>query len=139
MVSGGVAGRERVVIVDRDLDFGLKVADYLASSGYHAVLARSLDAMLDDLSEMRPGAILLSDETPEEDTGGTGTETLRALKALCPHAPVITFVKPPKGGSTAFRSHPTERSTTEWAGSSRISGVEEVLRAKLGIPCSRVL
>lgn len=139
MVSGSVAGRERVVIVDRDLDFGLKVADHLASSGYHAVLARSLDAMLDDLSEMRPGAILLSDETPAEKMDGPGTATLRTLKALCPHAPVITFIKPPKDGSTALRSHSLELSTNEWSDSSRLSGVEEVLRAKLGIPCARVL
>ena len=59
MITGTVASRERVVIVDRDLDFGLKLADCLASSGYHAVLGRSLDAMLEDIGEMQPGAILL--------------------------------------------------------------------------------
>ena len=62
MIGESAVGRQRVVIVDRDLDFGLKLADCLASSGYHAVLGRSLAAVLDDLGEMQPGAILLGSD-----------------------------------------------------------------------------
>jgi DNA-binding NtrC family response regulator len=137
MMSGSVAGRERVVIVDRDLDFGLKLADCLASSGYHAVLGRSLDAMLGDLSEMQPGAILLSSDPRDQEVGGNGADTLQAVKALCPGAPVITLIKPRQDTSAGFRSK--GRGADDCSSSSDINRVEELLRAKLGIPCARVL
>ena len=81
MTSWTVAGRERVVIVDRDLDFGLKLADCLASSGYHAVLGRSLDAMLEDLDELKPDAILLSSDPRDQDKGGHLADRQSSLSA----------------------------------------------------------
>ena len=137
MMSGSVAGRERVVIVDRDLDFGLKLADCLASSGYHAVLGRSLDAMLGDLSEMQPGAILLSSDPRDQEVSGNGVDTLQAVKALCPGAPVIALIKPRQDTFAGFRSK--GRGANDWPSSSEINRVEELLRAKLGIPCARVM
>lgn len=137
MITGSVTSRERVVIVDRDLDFGLKVADWLASSGYHAVLGRSLDAMLEDLSEMQPGAILLSGDPCDGEPDSDGDATLQAVKSLCPQAPVITLRKP---GQTALTSMRLQKRTHE--GRSKPiapNRVEELLRTKLGIPCARVL
>ena len=93
MVTEGSTGRERVVIVDRDLDFGLKLADYLASSGYHAVLGRSLRAMMNDLTEMQPGAILLCSESTDHNLGAEEAEAVQAVKCLYPEAPVITLTK----------------------------------------------
>ena len=137
MMSGSIATRERVVIVDRNFDFGLKLADCLASSGYHAVLGRSLDAILDDLSEMQPDAILLSPEPWDHGIAGEETETLRTVKALCPLAPVISVMKPAQDTLPG-------RSSTHGAcdGGSRpstVNRVEELLRTQLGIPCARVL
>ena len=137
MRSGTVASRERVVIVDRDLDFGLKLADCLASSGYHAVLGRSLDAMLEDLSEMRPGAILLSSDPRDHEIGANGAETLRTVKALCPQAPVIALQKPRQDGFANFRSQ--GRHASDRPAQPKVTRVEELLQGKLGISCARML
>ncbi|MEX5218928.1 MAG: hypothetical protein AB7G68_20970 [Nitrospiraceae bacterium] len=137
MMSGSIATRERVVIVDRNFDFGLKLADCLASSGYHAVLGRSLDAILDDLSEMQPDAILLSPEPCDHGIAGEETETLRTVKALCPLAPVITVRKPAQDALP----EPSSPHGACGGGSrpSTVNRVEELLRTQLGIPCARVL
>jgi hypothetical protein len=139
MMSGSAGSRERVVIVDRDLDFGLKLADCLASSGYHAVLGRSLDAMLGDLSEMRPGAILLGSDPQDQEIAGNGAETLRAVKTLCPETPVMTLMKSRRDTFAEFRSRSKGRGADDCSSSSKTNRVEELLRAKLGIPCARVL
>ena len=135
MIRGSIAGRERVVIVDRDFDFGLKLADCLASSGYHAVLGRSLDAILDDLSEMQPGAILLSSDPWNRENTDNQRETLRTVKALCPQAPVISLMKPKHDTLTGFDS--TQDDAGDYSGP-RGNRVEELLRTRLGIPCARV-
>ena len=136
MITGSIACRERVVIVDRNLDFGLKLADCLASSGYHAVLGRSLDAILDDLSEMQPDAILLSPDLWDQGSAGNETETLRTVKALCPEAPVISVMKPTHDTFVDFRSK--HGAGDECLEPSKINRVEELLRTQLGIPCARV-
>lgn len=136
MIRGSIAGRERVVIVDRDFDFGLKLADCLASSGYHAVLGRSLDAILDDLSEMQPGAILLSSDPWNRENTDNQRETLRTVKALCPQAPVISLMKPKHDTLTGFGT--TQGAAGDYSGP-RGNRVEELLRTRLGIPCARVL
>ncbi|WP_447599398.1 hypothetical protein [Nitrospira sp. Nam80] len=137
MMSGSIASRERVVIVDRNFDFGLKLADCLASSGYHAVLGRSLDALVDELSEMQPNAILLSPEPRDHGIIGKETETLRTVKALCPQAPVISVMKP------AHDRLPGPPSTHGACGGgstpSTFNRVEELHRTQFGIPCARVL
>jgi DNA-binding NtrC family response regulator len=133
MITGSIPTRERVVIVDRDWDFGLKLADCLASSGYHAVLGRSLDAMIEDLSEMQPGAILLSADPCEGDFCGDGSAALQVVRTLCPQAPVITLTK--SGQETRSQ----KRNTDEHLHPLPPNGVEELLRTKLGIPCARVL
>ena len=137
MMSGSIASRERVVIVDRNLDFGLKLADCLASSGYHAVLGRSLDALIDELSEMQPNAILLSPEPWHHGIVGKQTETLRTVKALCPRAPVISVMKPAHEESLGPPS--THGACGGVSGPSTIDRVEELLRTQFGIPCARVL
>jgi DNA-binding NtrC family response regulator len=125
-----------VVIVDRNLDFGLKLADCLASSGYHAVLGRSLDAILDDLREMQPDAILLSTDLGEQGIGRNETETLRTVKALCPEAPVISMMKPVQDACMGLRSEQSAGSNCSEPFT--INRVEELLRTQLGIPCARI-
>lgn len=135
MTRESIAGRERVVIVDRDFDFGLKLADCLASSGYHAVLGRSLDAILDDLSEMQPGAILLSSDPWNRDNTDQHRETLRTVQALCPQAPVISLMKPEHDTLTGFAS--AQDAAGDYS-RPRVNRVEDLLRTRLGIPCARV-
>lgn len=136
MTSWTVAGRERVVIVDRDLDFGLKLADCLASSGYHAVLGRSLDAMLEDLDELKPDAILLSSDPRDQDKGGQGADTLQTVKALYPQLPVMTLMKP--GGDRFIQVRAQESHRTTRPVSAQINRVEELLQGTFGISCARM-
>ena len=49
--------RMRVMIVEQDLDFGMKLADWLATHGYQPVFVRTVDAAIDELSSVRPRAI----------------------------------------------------------------------------------
>ena len=137
MITSTVASRERVVIVDRDLDFGLKLADCLASSGYHAVLGRSLDAMLEDIGEMQPGAFLLSADPCDGERDIDGNATLQVVRTLCPQAPVITLTKPGQTASAGMRSQ--KRTIEERSKPTTPNRVEELLRTKLGIPFARVL
>ena len=137
MTSWTVAGRERVVIVDRDLDFGLKLADCLASSGYHAVLGRSLDAMLEDLDELKPGAILLSSDPRDQDKGGQGADTLQTVKALYPQLPVMTLMKP-GGGDRFIQVRAQESHRTTHPVSAQINRVEELLQGTFGISCAHM-
>jgi hypothetical protein len=136
MTSWTVAGRERVVIVDRDLDFGLKLADCLASSGYHAVLGRSLDAMLDDLDELKPGAILLSSDPRDQEKGGYREDTLQTVKALYPEVPVMALMKPGRDRFIEVRAR--ERNRMTCPASPQIDRVEELLHGKFGISCARM-
>ncbi|HJR78036.1 MAG TPA: hypothetical protein VJ805_13730 [Nitrospiraceae bacterium] len=137
MRSVNVAARERVVIVDRNMDFGLKLADCLASSGYHAVLGRSLDAILDDLDELKPGAILLSSDLWDRERSDDGADTLRTVKALCPEVPVLSLMRPGRTGCTDFPLQ--ERTWMTGTASLQTNRVEQLLQGKLGVCCARML
>ena len=52
-------GRTCVMIVEQDWDFGMKLADWLAAHGYQPVLVRSVDAAIDELSDIRPQAVFV--------------------------------------------------------------------------------
>lgn len=130
-------GRSRVMIVDSELQFGLKLADCLATSGYHAVLVRDLESTLAQLGEIQPEAILLSQDCGGSHKDSPGIDALRTVNALCPQAPVLALTQPahrvmsrlvrsidsfPAGSTSPPLEHP----------------VEEVLLATLGIPCIRL-
>ena len=135
MSSTKQTGRSRVMIVDPELQFGLKLADCLATNGYHAVLVRDLQSMLTELREIQPEAILLSSDSCEEKRGTAELDTLRALNVLCPQAPILTVVEPMPDASCTL-SPPVDARPSHQAprGHNR---VEELLRANLGIPCVR--
>lgn len=130
-------GRSRVMIVDSEMQFGLKLADCLATSGYHAVLVRDLESTLAQLGEIQPAAILLSQDSGGSHRDTPGIDALRTVNALCPQAPVLALAHPlhqalmglspsidalPAGAAAPPREHP----------------IEEVLLATLGIPCVRL-
>ena len=126
-------GRSRVMIVDPELQFGLKLADCLATNGYHAVLVRDLHSMLTDLREIQPEAILLSSDSCDEQQRTAEFDTLRALNALCPQTPVLTVVEPVRDAVVAL-SPPQDARQSRPAPLAH-HRVEELLRAQLGIPC----
>ena len=59
MASRQNGERTRVMIVEQDLDFGLKLADWLATHGYQPVFVRTVDAAINELSGVRPRAIFI--------------------------------------------------------------------------------
>jgi hypothetical protein len=51
--------RACVMIVDHDLEYGIKLADWLASQRYQVVLVRSLQTAVSEFLDIRPGAVLV--------------------------------------------------------------------------------
>lgn len=83
--------RTRVMIVEQDLDFGMKLADWLATLGYHPVVVRTIDAAIDELSSFRPRAIFFGLSCPESAARIDITEVILMIQTVCPRVPVITF------------------------------------------------
>jgi hypothetical protein len=125
------SGRTRVIIVDPGWHVGLRLADCLATGGYHAVLVRDLESTLLELAEIQPAAILLG----ARFRGGALCR-LGAIREVCPQTSVFNFVEPlgegplrPSGlaEAPAPPSHPHgSHPVVDW------------LHANLGIPCARV-
>ncbi len=125
-------GRSRVMIVDPELQFGLKLADCLATNGYHAVLVRDLHSTLTELREIQPDAILLSSDSRDEQQGTAEFDTLRALNDLCPQASVLTVVEPVRDAVVGLSPQNARQGRPTPLADHR---VQELLRAQLGIPC----
>lgn len=131
------AGRVRIMIVDPELQLGLRLADCLATSGYQAVLVRDLESILAQLGEIQPEIILLSQDLPGGRLPTAGIDTLRAVNTLCPQAPVLTLSRPMPGNTTGTLCS-SEIPTAPPPPALQQHCVEDVLRARLGIPCMRV-
>ena len=86
-------GRARVLIVDPDLRFGLTLADWLATNGYHPILVRSLGTVIDELGDMQPNAILLSSDPLRQEWSAYSDDALRLVRNACPAVPVITITQ----------------------------------------------
>lgn len=63
MKSNGLPQKKRnaVLIGTHDLNFGIKLADWLAAHSYQAVLIRSWSTMLEECRQLRPQAIVMDD------------------------------------------------------------------------------
>ena len=79
------------MIVDHDMDFGIKLADWLATNGYQAVLVRSSEAAINECPNLQPQAIFIA-------LGYAGSMAARNLRKLfhtiataCPGVPTITM------------------------------------------------
>ena len=127
--------RTRIMIVDPEWQFGLELADCLATSGYQAVLVRSLESMLHDLGELQPGAILLRADSRDSKLGGQESRTLETVRSLCPQASMLMVAKPDSDTLPAISARAIEQALPA-ASSTR---VEELLQGKLRIPRARVL
>lgn len=83
--------RTRVMIVEQDLDFGLKLADWLATHGYQPVFVRSVDAAIDELSGVRPQAIFVGLGCSEPASRIDIAEVLLMIQTVCPRVRTITI------------------------------------------------
>ena len=91
MASRQNGERTRVMIVEQDLDFGLKLADWLATHGYQPVFVRTVDAAIDELSGVRPRAIFVGLGCSEPAARIDIAEVLLMIQTICPRVPAITI------------------------------------------------
>ena len=83
--------RTCVMIVEQDLDFGIKLADWLAAHRYQPVLVRSVDAAIEELSEVSPQVVFVGRGSSESSAQNDISELLLLIQTLCPGVPVITI------------------------------------------------
>lgn len=91
MASRQNGERTRVMIVEQDLEVGLKLADLLATHGYQPVFVRSVDAAIDELSAIHPRAIVVGLPSAEPQSRMNADEALLIIQTVCPLAPVATI------------------------------------------------
>ncbi|TKB72290.1 MAG: hypothetical protein E8D46_14185 [Nitrospira sp.] len=91
MASRQNGERTRVMIVEQDLDFGLKLANWLATHGYQPVLVWSVDAAIDELSDIHPQAIFVGLQSSEPQSQMDVGEVLLMIQTICPLVPVIAM------------------------------------------------
>jgi hypothetical protein len=125
------SGRTRVMIVDPGWHVGLKLADCLATEGYHAVLVRDLESILTELGEIQPEAILFSPDSCDDEH-----PSLRSIQSLCPEASVLSLLEPLEA-VTVLPTTPTDASQ-KVPNPFQSQPVENYLRARLGMPCVRI-
>lgn len=83
--------RACIMIVDHDFDYGIKLADWLASQRYQAVLVRSLQAAVPEFLDIRPGAVLVGFAQTESAFSLDLQRLFRVIETACTHVPVITM------------------------------------------------
>lgn len=83
--------RACVMIVDHDLEYGIKLADWLAAHGYQAVLVRSLETAIDECRDLRPHAVFIGLNFSETVATLSLRRLFRTIKTTSPHVPVITM------------------------------------------------
>jgi DNA-binding NtrC family response regulator len=91
MVSGQNGGRTRVMIVEQDWAFGMKLADWLAAHGYQPVLVRDVDAAIAELSDIRPQAVFVGLQDSTRQAQMNVGEVVLMIQTICPLVPVITM------------------------------------------------
>ncbi|MGZ8365737.1 MAG: hypothetical protein ACXW37_05150 [Nitrospira sp.] len=89
MTSQQNGERIRVMIVEQDLDFGLKLADWLAAHGYHPAFISAANAAIDDLADFRPQAVFVGLDCSGQAARVDMIEVLLLIQTISPSVPVI--------------------------------------------------
>ena len=84
--------RTCVMIMEQDVNDGIKFADWLATHGYHAVFVRSVEAVIDELSKIRPQAVFVGRGFSESGAQTDISEILLLIQTVCPRVPMVTIV-----------------------------------------------
>jgi DNA-binding NtrC family response regulator len=89
MTSRQNGERTRVMIMDQDLKFGLKLADWLATHGYHPAFVSTVTAAIDGLADFRPKAVFVGLGCSARAARVDMVEILLLIQTICPSVPVI--------------------------------------------------
>lgn len=92
--------RACIMIVDHDLEYGIKLADWLAAHGYQAVLVRSMETAIDECRDLRPHAVFIGLNFSEPVATLSLRRLFRTIKATSPHVPVVTMGAQSNGDQT---------------------------------------
>ena len=87
--------RACVMIVEQDVGFGFKLADWLASHGYQPVLVRSVEAAIEGLSDISPELVFVGHDHSEPAAQIGVPEILHVIRTLCPRVRMITIADRP--------------------------------------------
>ena len=90
MASRENAVRPGVMIVEPDVNNGIKLADWLVAHGYKAVLVRSVEAAIDELCDIRPRLVFVGSGHSEPTAQIEISEILRLIRTVCPGVPMLT-------------------------------------------------
>ena len=91
MASQQNGKRTCVMIVEPDWDFGIKLADWLASQGYQPVLTRTIDAAIVEFGSVRPQAIFVGLQSSVPQSQMNAGEVLLMIQTICPLVPIIAI------------------------------------------------
>ncbi|HSL02544.1 MAG TPA: response regulator [Nitrospiraceae bacterium] len=91
MASRQNGKRTCVMIVEQDWDFGIKLADWLASQGYQPVLTRTIDAAIGEFSSVRPQAIFVGFRSSDPQRQMNVGEVLLMIQTICPLMPIMAM------------------------------------------------
>ncbi len=92
--------RPCVMIVDSDLEYGIKLADWLAAHGYQAVLIRSMETAIEECRDLSPQAVFIGFSASEPVTRLALQRLFHRIKTTSPHVPIITMGGPTSRGQT---------------------------------------
>lgn len=92
--------RPCILIVEEDMDFGMKLADWLASQRYQAVLVRSLQSASTEFLDIRPHAVLVGLTQTGSAFPIALQKLFRTIETTCAHVPVITMRNRTSGALT---------------------------------------
>ena len=94
--------------------------------------------MLEEIKELQPETILIGPEACDHEGSTLQLDTLRALCLLCPQTSILGVIEPlPLDGSPTSLLSPTdlsEKRPLPWI----LPRVEDLLQARLGMPCVRI-
>jgi DNA-binding NtrC family response regulator len=91
MASQQNGKRTCVMIVEPDWDFGIKLADWLASQGYQPVLTRTIDSAIVEFGSVRPQAIFVGLQSSVPQSQMNAGEVLLMIQTICPLVPIIAI------------------------------------------------
>ena len=83
--------RTCVMIVEPDVNIGIKLADWLMAHGYQAVLIRSVEAAIEELRDIRIRLVFVGGGHSEPAALIEISEILRVIRTTCPGAPMLTI------------------------------------------------
>jgi len=91
MMASQNGGKVRVMIIEQNLDLGMKLADCLATNGYHPVYIRTVDAAIGALNGVRPQGIFVGIGCSGPVARINIAEALLMIQTVCPCFPVGTI------------------------------------------------